>query len=356
MRIPEVLREAWRNVQSGASKAGWLSVALLLAITLTACAELWTVSALDKRARDYHSAGASVRVLKAEAGIDPKRCDALSKSRGIQSAGAMKAAPPLGISSLPGVAVPAFETTLGFQAVLGLEVALNAGVLIPEPLAKRWKIQRGDTLETDRGSMSVAAVFPYPEDDGRDSRLANTVLFPSLGAGMFDECWADVWPSTAGMDSLIRTSQNAGPGEASTAVSTLNPTLGLVFTGADQYEGRITRFAPATSSALGMIIGLLGGARRRLEYASSLHAGVARGDLTLIALFESVIWAGVAGLVATAGVLLGARLAAPLIADALFGHLLMIGGLGILGAITGSLLLAAFTRESRLFKYFKERT
>ncbi|MFE4195860.1 hypothetical protein ACFRJ9_08340 [Paenarthrobacter sp. NPDC056912] len=268
----------------------------------------------------------------------------------------MKSVAPIGITSLPGVTTPSFATTLGFQKVLGLGAALNTGVLISEPLAKRWKIRSGDLLETDQGPISVAAIFPYPENDGRDSRLANAVLFPSLPTGTFDECWADVWPSTAGFDSLIRASQGTGSGEAAASVSTLNPTFGLVFAGADEYQARLTRYSPAASAALGLVIGLLGGARRRLEYASSLHAGVTSGDLTLTALVEAAVWAGVAGLVATASVVLVARFAVPLIAEDLYSHFLLIGGLGSLGAITGSLLIATFSRESRLFKYFKERS
>ncbi|NQD88474.1 hypothetical protein HP499_11755 [Paenarthrobacter sp. CM16] len=356
MRTTVVLLEAWRNLQSGTSKGGWLSVALIMAISLVSCAELWTVSALDNRAHDYRTAGASIRVLKVEAGIDPKQCDALSGTSGILSAGAMKAVAPIHILSLPGVSTPAFETTLGFQEVLGLGTALESGVFISEPLANRWKIRHGDILESDQGPLPVAAVFPYPEDDGRDSRLANAVLLPSLGSGPSDECWADVWPSTAGFDSVIRTSQGTAQGEASASVSTLNPTLGLVFTGADEYQNRVTRYAAAISACLGFAIGLLGGARRRLEYASSLHAGVTSGDLARITLVEATIWAGAAGAVATAGVVLGAHFWAPLIADALYTQFLTIGMLSGLGAITGSLFIATHSRESRLFVYFRERS
>ncbi|MBP2267369.1 MULTISPECIES: hypothetical protein [Micrococcaceae] len=44
-----------------------------------------------------------------------------------------------------------------------------------------------------------------------------------------------------------------------------------------------------------------------------------------------------------------------MIATALYGQILTIGLAGTLGAITGSLLAATLSRESRLFKYFKER-
>lgn len=355
MRPEVILREAWRNIHTGTSKAGWLSVGLIVLILVLSCAELVTVSALDKRAREYHSAAASVRVLKADSGVNPQQCEALSRSGGILSAGAIRSVPPLMVTSLPGIATPAFETTLEFQRVLGVDTALTAGVLVSEPLARRWNIREGDILETDQGSVSVAAVFPYPESDGRDSRLANALLLPTLPTGFFDECWVDVWPSTAGYDSLIRSAQSNGPGEAAAPITTLNPTLGLVFAGAEEYQNRLTRLCPAVSVAMGTALGALGGTRRRLEYASSIHAGVSNGDLTLIALVEATIWAGIAGLVATAGMVLGARLGAPMVADALHGEFVLIGGLGILGTLTETMTVTAMARESRLFRYFRER-
>lgn len=356
MRSNAVLREAWRNVQSGAAKAGWLSTALILVISLTSWAELCTVAVLDARARDYHGAAASIRVLKTEGTVDPQRCDALAKTSGVQSAGALKSVPSIGISSLPGITTPAFETTLGFQTVLGLEKDLKQGVLVSEPLAKRWQIGSGDTLETDRGPVNVAGVFPYPESDGRDSRLANAVLIPTLSQGPFDECWADVWPSTAAFDSLLRASQRAGNTDGPAMVSTLNATRGAMFNGADEYQNRLTRCAPLASGLLGLVIALLGGHRRRLEYASSRHAGVARADLTLVALVESAVWAGASCLIAMAFVLLTARLGVPAIAVPLYCEVVLIGAAGFLGATTGGLLAAAASREGHFFKHFKERS
>lgn len=356
MRSQEVFREAWRNIRSGAARAGWLSFALALTITLLSLAELATVTALDQRARNYHDAGGSVRVMKVEEGIDPLRCDALPATDGILSSGALRTIDPIAITGLGGLTTPAFETTLGFQKVLGLGTALNAGVLISEPLSKRWQVRAGDTLNTGHGPMPVAAVFPYPEADGRDSRLANAILLPTLGDGTFDECWADVWPSTAGFDSLIRATQATGSGEAAASISTLNPTLGQVFTGADDYQGRITRLGAATAAITGAAIGFLGGTRRRLEFASSLHAGVSPRNLVHISLVEVLVWAGVSALIATAAASLTARIGTPLIANALYSHIAVTCGAGAFGAIAGTLFAAASSRESRLFKYFKERS
>lgn len=356
MRPREILREAHRNIQTGVTKAGWLSAVLIFLIVLLSVAELSTVTSLDDRARTYKDAGGSVRVLNAESDISPQRCDALAKTNGIPSAGALRAVTPIGVASLAGLTTPAFEVTLGFQELIGLPGTLDSGVLVSQPLADRWQVRTGDTLETDQGSIRIAAVFPYREDDGRDSRLANAFLLPSLGQGVFDECWADVWPSTAGFDLLLRATQATGSGEAAASITTLNPTLGLVFTGSDEYQNRITRFAAAAAAAIGFIIGAVGGTRRRLEYASTLHAGVSSLQLTFIIFIETCIWAGFSALLATAGVFILAQQNAPMIADAMYGHFLTTAVAATLGALGGSLVLAASSQEARLFKHFKERT
>lgn len=110
-------------------------------------------------------------------------------------------------------------------------LALEPGPLISEPLAKRWDVRAGDTVATDQGQMRIAAVFAYPDDDGRDTGLANAILLPALGQPDFDECWADVWPSAAGFDSLIRPSLAVESKDASASIMTLNASRGQYFYG-----------------------------------------------------------------------------------------------------------------------------
>lgn len=356
MRASEIFREAWRNVAGGAARAGWLTSAFVLLIGLLSLAELATVSGLDLRARQYHDAGASIRILKVERAVDAHRCDMLPVTDGIVSAGALRSMAPLGISSLRGLTTPAFEVSRGFQAVLGLDDALEPGALISEPLAKRWDVRAGDTVATDQGSMRIAAVFPYPDNDGRDTRLANAVLLPALGQSDFDECWADVWPSTAGFDSLIRTSLSLESKDASASIMTLNPCLGQYFSGAAEYRDRVTRFMPLGAALVGCGLGIVGGVRRRLEYASGLHAGISPTHLSLISLTEVAGWAGFSALTTTAIAAVISRVATPSIADAMVGHLFFIGGAGALGAVAGAMLVTASTREAKLFKYFKQRS
>lgn len=356
MRASEIFREAWRNIAGGAALAGWLTSAFVLLIGLLSLAELATVSGLDLRARQYHDAGASIRILKVDRGVDAHRCDRLPVTDGIVSAGALRSMAPIGISSLRGRTTPVFEVSRGFQAVLGLDDALAPGPLISEPLAKRWDVRAGDTVATDQGPMRIAAVFPYPDNDGRDTRLANAILLPALGQPNFDECWADVWPSTAGFDSLIRTSLSLESKDAGASIMTLNPSPGQNFSGAAEYRDRVTRYTPLGAALVGCGLGIVGGARRRLEQASGLHAGLSPTHLSLISLTEVAGWAGLSALTTTAIATVISRVATPSIADAMVGHVFFIGGAGALGAVAGAMLVNATTREEKLFKYFKQRS
>lgn len=356
MRAREILREASRNIASGAAGAGWVVLALVILIGSLAMAELAVVSSLDVRAREYHQAGASIRVLKVERGIDARRCDLLPATEGIVSAGALREVEPLGIIGLGGLTTPVFEASRGFLSLLGHTGGVGTGVLVSQPLAQRWQVKAGDSVDTDQGQMRIAAVFDYRDNDGRDTRLANAVLLPVVGAPAFDECWADVWPSTAAFDSLIRTSMDSGTKDANAMIMALNPSLGQYFTGAAEYRDRVTRFTPLAAAAIGFGIGAVAAARRRLACASALHAGVSRSDLLLIALTEAGGWAGFASLLTAATGCALARIATPAIADATLGRVLVVSGAGALGAIIGALAITALTREAKLFAYFKQRS
>ncbi|MCA4131281.1 hypothetical protein [Arthrobacter sp. M4] len=350
------MSEAWRNLSSGTAKAGWLMVAFVVLVGALTSSELAVVAALDARARQYHDAGASIRILKADGGVDAQRCDVLPSTNGIASAGALRSMAPVAVSSLSGLTTPAFEASRGFQALLGVDEEADHGALISESLARRWGVLAGDRIATDGGQMRIAAVFRYPENDGRDSRLANAVLFPSLGQAAFDECWADVWPSTAAFDSLIRTAMVSQSNGGSVVIASLNPSLGQVFTGPSDYSNRVTRFAPSAAAVLGLALGLIGSLRRRLEYASALHAGVPGHQLNLISLTETACWATLAAII-TAGFGAGAvLLAMPSIAGTLLGNVALTCVSGAVGAVSGALLVTALVKERKLFVYFKQRT
>jgi hypothetical protein len=137
---------------------------------------------------------------------------------------------------------------------------------------------------------------------------------------------------------------------------TLNPSLEQYFAGAAEYRDRVTGFTPLGAALVGCGLGIVGGVRRRLEYASGLHAGLSPTHLSLISLTEVACWAGFSALTATAIAAVISRTATPSIADAMVGHLFFIGGAGALGAVAGAMLVTASTWEAKLFKYFKQRS
>lgn len=134
MRASEIFREAWRNVAGGAARAGWLTSAFVLLIGLLSLAELATVSGLDLRARQYHDAGASIRILKVERAVDAHRCDMLPVTDGIVSAGALRSMAPLGISSLRGLTARSLRYLVDFRPSSVWMMPWSQARLFPNPL------------------------------------------------------------------------------------------------------------------------------------------------------------------------------------------------------------------------------
>ena len=356
MLLRECLREGWRNVASGTSRAALLAVTLGLLLAALSMGDAIAVGRLDAQAQAYRTSGAAIRVATASKAINPEACDALSAVNGIDSAGALREAPPLSLVALGGLAVPAFEVTQGVLGVFGASHAEAPGAFVGETLAVRWNIEPGDTIGTDQGAVTIAGVFPYTERDGRDPRFANAVLLPVLPTGRFDACVAEVWPSTSSRDGLLRGTAEGTEGKAGGAsVSLLNQSFGTTWEGSADFGARVTRFAPVGAAALGAVLGAGAVMRRRLEFSAALHVGVSPGRLALIVATESALWAVFAASGAlSAAAIAGALLPRETLATTLTASALMCAA-GALAAIAGAIASAGTLREDRLFRHFKNR-
>jgi hypothetical protein len=356
MLLRECLREAWRNVASGTSRA--LLFAVLLGILLAALSvgDAIAVGRLDAQAQAYRTSGAAIRMATAPKAINAAACESLGRVEGIAAAGALREGQPVALRALGSLTVPAFDVTPGLLGVLGASNADSSGAFVSSALAARWGVEAGDALSTDQGSLTIAGVFPYTERDGRDSRLANAVLLPTLVEGRFDACLAEVWPSSASRDGLLRGTADGTDGKPGGAsISLLNETFGRNWEGSADFEARVTRFAPIAAIALGVVLGAGAALRRRLEFAAALHAGLAPRALAFIVAAESFLWASAAALGAFAAV----AIAGIVLFRATLGAALMTAGLtcsaGALAAIAGAVAACSSIRESHLFRHFKNR-
>lgn len=361
MRATAILGEAHRNIVTGTTRATMFALALGLMVAAACLLDTLTTVALQQRAEEWNASGAAVHVLSAEQGIDGDSCAALASARGqrgrpVASAGALTAGPTLTFDATAASSLPSFVVTPSLAEVLRLGSAASEGVWISDQLADTLTAAVGDQLGTDRGPLRVAGVFAWPED-GRDQRIAYSVLVPSVTHTRFDECWATITPSNPAASDLLRTAGVVTPQSTTSApVALLNNTLGQEFDPWTQYEGRTSRYVGLLVPVLGLVLGHIATRLRRLEYASALHAGVGRRALYLTSAVETLAWVVPAVAAATAVVALTAsRLtdytnAVDLVAGQLPALLAAVvtSQLGVLAALV-------LTREHHLFAYFKER-
>ncbi|GAA3616807.1 hypothetical protein [Microlunatus ginsengisoli] len=362
MRIGSIVSEAWRNLVSGTSRAGWLAAGVVLVAVVLAGVDVRTIVDLQQRAAAYDASGGSVRVVAAEKQVAASSCEALGRLSGVGGAGAWRARRPVTLTAVAQHAVPAYEATPGLAQVLrvraGAETTgggLDAGVWLPEDLATRLGVRPGSVLASAEGPLRVSGTYRYP-DDGRDSRFAYAVLVPVPVAGRFDACWARVWPANDQVDALLATAPEVVT-EDPKPVSTgrLNNSFGDRLDAHAELLQRPTRFTALGAALAAALLAAVITLRRRLEHASALHAGVSRSARLAIALTETVAWSVAALLVAAAAVVGLCWRIAP--AEPLVVAAFQLRWLVLIppAAVVGTTIALTTIRERHLFGYFKDR-
>ncbi|PFG41781.1 hypothetical protein ATJ88_0424 [Isoptericola jiangsuensis] len=355
MRPAAVLGEARRNLLSGTTRAAVLVAVAATLLGVLAVADVRAVVGVVQSAAEYRAAAGSVQVLDAPGQVDGARCEALARVDGVVAAGAVRAGGEVRSLNLPSTPLTSLEVTPGLGGVLGAQAA-SAGIWLPHELAVALGASAGDVLATDRGAAVVGAVFAYPAD-GRDPAPSYAVLEPvPAGAGAFDACWAEVWPADERTTNLLWTVVDADPdAEQPPTLGPLNTTLGRDFDPAALLQERVTRFAPWAALVVGLALGLVAVRLRRLELAATLHAGVGRSALAWQVLVETLCWVLAAAVVAGAVVAGAAAWHHPAPDVAVWWTGMRTVAVGLVAVLGGAVGTALATRESHLFRWFKER-
>lgn len=355
MRAGEVLVEAWRDIMSGAARvASWTTVSAA-ALGLVAAVDAGVVVGIAGGAHDFRSAGSSIQVLDAPDAVDARRCESLVEIDGITSAGALRQSPQtVRPAALPSTGLRVVEATPGLALVLGAERSAAGGVWLPTSLAEMLGVGVGGTFEVGDMTVVVSGRFDYPAD-GRATTLEHVVVAPVPATGTFDSCWAEVWPSHEEIAGLILVALVPGAEPGQVRHGQLNTRSGQDYDPAALHDARTTRWAGGVAVLVGAVLGAASVRSRRLELASALHAGVPRPALTGVMMIESAVWAA-ASVIVTAPILWwvtasGAPGAAPQTWAA--AVLTVLGG--ALAIPLGAALGVTSTRESQLFRYFKDR-
>lgn len=350
-----MLGEAWRNLVSGTTRAIGLALALALGVGAPAVLDLVAVGGLQDDSLAFEQAGAAIRTVTAEGLVVGEDCDRLAESEGVTSSGAIRAGAPITVSAVPDDPIPSYLASPGLAAVLGVRTTGGAGVWVPDSLASLLGVTEGSILATTRGPMRVAGRFAYPED-GRDARLGYAIVVPERATARFDECWAQSWPGASGLADQLRWAGQVVPGDSTPmTIGQLNNAMGPIYDPGAVLDTRVTRWGWLGSGVVGLSLGYVAARRRRLEYASALHAGQARAPQVLTALVETMVWVSVALTVAACVAVLVAGYRLP------EDHLIVLLGevpaavAGGLGAILGVVAGVVMARERHLFAYFKDR-
>lgn len=366
MRIVEVVREAWRDVLSG---AGWaLTAALVLAVLLAGIVGVRAVAvAADVRgARAYVAGGAATLVQRAEGRIDGRACDALGASDGVLASGGLRRIDDGVVPAvLPRSEVPTYEVTRGFPRLLGSDAdadtvvggpAVEAGVLVSASVRDGLGLERGGVLTASDGrSAPVTGVYAYP-DDGRDPDLEYAVLAPVLDDERpFDACWATVWPQRDDTVPALRRTvlpATGAEGEDRPTVGQLNPRLGERFVPAAAPTAAVP-FAAALVA--GVAVGGAAVFRRRLALAADRHIGVGRSAQALGIVVQHTVWAAAAAVAAVGTAIVVVRGLAVDDAVPIVLGAAAVAVVGTVGALLGGVVAVLSVRERALHRYFRSR-
>lgn len=357
MILREVITEAWRNVSSGTTRASVFALVLAVTCGALGLADAHTVAGMLEKASTFRASGSSVFVLSAEDSIDGPSCERLSQVPGFQSAGAIRsAADELTLKALPSSPIPLREATPGFEQVVGASDSHRTagGLMVSADVAEMLHVRPGSPISTTAGVTTVASVFPFPED-GRMPELQFAAVTVVPAKGLFDACWAEIWPSSTDAVQLLRLALDPStPVDDTVRLSQLNTRLGESFDGSELFQRRITAFAAVLSLLLGGFLGYVSIRMRRLEIASARHAGVPLTAQLLQNVIEVALWGTATFALVLPIAVYQARAASPYFPETLWLEARCLVA-GFCGALLGAVIATLATREHHLFRYFKAR-
>jgi len=357
MRTIEVLREAWRDLSSGAGAGVVCAVVLAVLLAGVVGSRTVTVTADVRAAAQWVTSGAATQVFTAAGRIDGRACAALADEPNVLAAGAFrKTEDGMVVAALPGSSIPTYEVTGGATALFSVTGSTaDAGVVVAPEVADVLGVRAGQRIATPDGPVPVAGVYAYP-DDGRDPELSYAVLAPAADDGApFDTCWATIWPAdesaVAALRRTLLPASGSEDGERST-LGQLNPRSGTTFLPS---EPPTVGLLESVALGLGLVVGCAAVLRRRLSIASDRHVGVGVAAQALGIAVQHLAWGSVGATLALAvSVVMVRGLPAgdglPILTGAA-----VLSALGLVGVVVGGAASIALIRERDLHRYFRTR-
>jgi hypothetical protein len=265
---------------------------------------------------------------------------------------------------MPSRRIASFEVSSGFGRLLDLARgggAWASGVWVAEDLARALGLGpgAGSVPLAGGGAMPVDGIYAYP-NDGRNPKLAYQILAPVAPVGLFDECWALVWPDSARASGLLMLPVAPLPAgldgqRPRPETSQANTTLGIGFDGQGKFAALPLWPMTWAGGLAGLALGFVSVRLRRLELAAVLHAGWPKDALAAQIGIETGWWLVLGLAPAAVGCYWAAAQGNTADWPSAFDPAGRTLALAAVAAFLAAQLATALTRERHLFRYFKNR-
>ncbi|MCD4557361.1 hypothetical protein [Schaalia sp. lx-100] len=366
MRFSSIISEAWRNTISGTSRLLMTASILTVLIGGLALVHVITIGNVLRDTYQWRNAGASIHILNVPGGINGKLCESLSRIEGIHASGALRSGPTLTLAQLPQNPMSSLEVSPGMEKVLhveaphpqtrggGMWVSSDLAALLSDDASPSSLILHTDSDTSAPNIVPVSGIFPQVED-GRAPIFARNIVIPVAAHGLFDACWAEIWPESSALEQLLTYAVVNGQEDSAQAETQLfNTSQGQHFDVTKRLGPLPFWFYTAAAICFAQIIGIAFSWSRRLEGASALHAGVDRLSfviqLTVEYGFAALLsWTVLLPILFFTSTVLG------IIQWNLWGSGILIVSASYLCGALGVILGALRIQENQLFALFKAR-
>ncbi|PDQ35743.1 MAG: hypothetical protein B5766_04620 [Candidatus Lumbricidophila eiseniae] len=358
MKLRSILTEAGLNLSLGTSRATLFTILLTGTMTALAVADIATITTITQQAHRFRTTGGSTLIYQLPNGINGTACDGLARTPGVIAAGAIRRnLRSETAATLPAEQIPTFDITPAFGnfTALGTNRVTN-GIAITANLAQTLGLQIGSQLTLIGGTTTVGTIFDYP-DDGRRPGYGYGIYLPTNSNQLFDECWAEAWPVTPGLRSLLSATLAPRPqptsNEQPPKFQQLNSTHGTSYDGKAIFTNRLTRYAPIIAAIITALLGSTAIWLRRLEISSALHAKITTPAITLQTVIETTAWTITATILTLATITTWLTLNPTPGAHEAFPHGIRVITVAAATTILAALLTTLLIKERHLFRYFR---
>ena len=355
MRIKSILSEATRNFFTGSNHSLiWFTLFTVLVVLLIGIDQRAVVNQL-KEVDNYLNQSGNVHFIASQGNISQQNCVALQKIPGIETAVALRQNDDLELPALPRSKLKSYETTGEFANLFQTNQSIvKPSIFLSADAAGVFKTNPGDKLNVGSEEIVVEAVFANPSDGrGRLFDFSLVTVTNQTTAG-FDSCWIKIWPDNRKLIDYLNFAY-LGDNTQRPQSQQFNPKFGQKVDVLEAYENRASKKISQFALIAAMVVGVASVLTRRLELASTMHAGVRKNALRLQILFEQLYWLLASAVICAVLLWALSAFGNPQSPWGAYKNGLFVLVSSMIFASLGAQIALSFIKEKHLFRYFKQR-